>query len=295
MNSLKSLAFRSCRLGRLRISLTSLNLAIVASLALSVPAMGYAAEGVIEANAPNKISATVSGDGSDALMPIETKPAPGGRDPVEDRPVETRPGPDAPEDRPIETRPAPGDLDVPKEKPIVLMPIDPGNPDDQPALGNGDSGAPVDGNAPSLGDGMNDNTLADANAYTDSKAAEANHYTDTQTAAATANANRYTDQRFDALSETIDQFRGDVNRRFQRQDARINRLGAMSAAMSQMVMSSAGLQRTNYVGVGVGVQNGRSALALGYSRAVSSNLRVSFGGSVSGNEASAGAGLAVGW
>lgn len=166
--------------------------------------------------------------------------------------------------------------------------------------------APINNVDSNQGKVVNDDTLAQANAYTDNKVSQSNSYTDTQVnaarvyadqqaAAATASANRYTDQRIDALNQTIDQFRSDVNQRFQRQDVRMDRMGAMSAATAQMVMSSSGLQTKNHVGVGIGVQNGRSALAVGYSRAVSSSMRVSFGGSASGGEVAAGAGVGFGW
>lgn len=166
--------------------------------------------------------------------------------------------------------------------------------------------APINGVDSNQGKVINDDTLAEANAYTDNKASQSNTYTDTQVnaardyadqqaVAATATANRYTDQRIEALNQTIDQFRSDVNQRFQRQDVRMDRMGAMSAATAQMVMSSSGLQTKNHVGVGIGVQNGRSALAVGYSRAISPSMRVSLGGSASGGEVSAGAGVGIGW
>jgi hypothetical protein len=47
--------------------------------------------------------------------------------------------------------------------------------------------------------------------------------------------------------------------------------------------------------VGVGFQGGRAVLAAGYSRTVMPNVKVAFGGSVSGNEANGGVGAGFGW
>lgn len=147
-----------------------------------------------------------------------------------------------------------------------------------------------------------DEQVADAKQHTDAQSAANQHYTDEQIAAAhqytdrgVSSANQYTDNRINALTQTIDQFRGEVNQRFQRVDQRMNRIGAMGAAMSQMVMSTEGLSGANRVGVGMGVQNGQSALAVGYSRALSNKARVSLGGSVSGSEASLGMGAGFSW
>lgn len=116
-----------------------------------------------------------------------------------------------------------------------------------------------------------------------------------QTQQAIATANSYTDAKFEAVTQALDTFKGEVNDRFIQQDARINRVGAMSAAMSQMAFSTQGINTPNRVGVGVGTQGGKNAIAVGYSRAIAPNINLSFGGSASGDETSAGAGLGVGW
>ncbi|SFS08364.1 Head domain of trimeric autotransporter adhesin [Dyella sp. OK004] len=117
----------------------------------------------------------------------------------------------------------------------------------------------------------------------------------TQVNEAIQTANNYTDSKFTALSETLDNFKGEVNQRFQQQDVKINRVGAMSAAMSQMSFSTQGIDSPNRLGVGVGTQGGKSAIAVGYSRSVAPNVSLSFGGSASGSETSGGAGLGIGW
>ncbi|MGO4700069.1 YadA family autotransporter adhesin [Dyella sp. 2RAB6] len=86
-----------------------------------------------------------------------------------------------------------------------------------------------------------------------------------------------------------------ANRRFEQVDSRIDRMGAMGAAYSQMAFSANGVNTPNRVGVGVGMQGGHSAVALGVSHQFSPNFNVSFGGSSSGKETSVGAGMAFGW
>ncbi|MGN6321395.1 MAG: YadA family autotransporter adhesin [Dyella sp.] len=86
-----------------------------------------------------------------------------------------------------------------------------------------------------------------------------------------------------------------ANQKFHQVDRRINRMGAMSAAYGQMAFSAQGINTPNKVGVGVGMQGGQSAIAVGYSRQLKPNLNVSFGGSASAGEVSVGAGMSLGW
>ena len=117
----------------------------------------------------------------------------------------------------------------------------------------------------------------------------------TQVEQAVTTARAYTDQRVDAVSADLNRFKDEVNDRFSRQDDRISRVGAMGAALSQMAFSTQGVNTPNRLGVGVGSQGGKSALAVGYSRSIAPNVNLSFSGSVSGNEASAGVGVGIGW
>ncbi|MDP5009454.1 MAG: YadA-like family protein [Glaciimonas sp.] len=57
----------------------------------------------------------------------------------------------------------------------------------------------------------------------------------------------------------------------------------MSGASAQMAMQTAGLSGTNRLGVGIGAQNGQTALALGYQRVLNAqgSRTVGFGGSAS--------------
>jgi trimeric autotransporter adhesin len=86
-----------------------------------------------------------------------------------------------------------------------------------------------------------------------------------------------------------------ANQKFTQMDRRINSMGAMSAAYGQMAFSAQGIDKPSRIGVGVGMQNGQSAIAVGYSRQIKPNLNVSFGGAASANDVSVGAGMAFGW
>jgi autotransporter adhesin len=110
-----------------------------------------------------------------------------------------------------------------------------------------------------------------------------------------ATANGYTDQRFSAMADTFDMYKGEVDDRLRRQDRRIDRQGAMNAAMLNMATSAAGVRTQNRVGVGVGFQSGESALSLGYQRAVSDRATITFGGAFRSDDSSVGVGAGFGW
>jgi autotransporter adhesin len=65
--------------------------------------------------------------------------------------------------------------------------------------------------------------------------------------------------------------------------------------MLNMATSAAGIRTQNRLGVGVGFQNGESALSIGYQRAISDRATVTFGGAVSGGDSSVGLGAGFGW
>ncbi|TDK33999.1 YadA-like family protein, partial [Luteimonas terrae] len=132
-------------------------------------------------------------------------------------------------------------------------------------------------------------------AQVEAASAEARAYADTTATQAVTSANTYTDQRFAAFNDTFESFKGDVDRRFYDTDRRIDRQGAMGAAMLNMATSAAGIRTQNRVGVGVGFQGGESALSLGYQRAISERATVTFGGALSGDEKSVGVGAGFGW
>ncbi|SDY65848.1 Head domain of trimeric autotransporter adhesin [Lysobacter sp. yr284] len=153
-------------------------------------------------------------------------------------------------------------------------------------------------------------TLESANGYTDTRERElrgdmasgdatvlvsAKTYTDTTATATLTSANAYTDSRFNALSDAFDTFRGDVDRRFQQQDRRIDRLAAMSGAYAGMAMNTAGLAGQNRIGVGVGGQGGAAAMAIGYQRTIGERASVSIGAAFGGGERSVMGGAGYSW
>ncbi|WP_242112340.1 YadA family autotransporter adhesin, partial [Luteimonas aquatica] len=110
-----------------------------------------------------------------------------------------------------------------------------------------------------------------------------------------SSANAYTDSKFMALEDSFDVLKDDMNRRLRDQDRRIDRQGAMSAAMLNMATSAAGIRTENRVGVGVGFQGGQSALSIGYQRAISDRATFTLGGATSGGDTSVGLGAGFGW
>ena len=125
--------------------------------------------------------------------------------------------------------------------------------------------------------------------------AQSRSYTDTVATQTLSSANAYTDQQFAVWNDNFDAFRGDVERRFHEVDRRMDRQGAMGAAMLNMATSAAGVRTQNRVGVGVGFQGGESALSVGYQRAISERATITFGGAFSGDEKSVGVGAGFGW
>ena len=69
----------------------------------------------------------------------------------------------------------------------------------------------------------------------------------------------------------------------------------MQTAMAQMTASAAGIRTLNRMAVGVGAQNGKTALSIGYQRAIGERAAFTIGGAFSGDERSAGVGYGFGW
>jgi autotransporter adhesin len=110
-----------------------------------------------------------------------------------------------------------------------------------------------------------------------------------------ARAQAYADQRLANVSLDLASFRREVDDRFRSVNNRVDAVGAMGTAMSQMAFSTQGIDTPNRVGVGVGGYHNQAALAVGFSRQLSSHASLTFGAAISGEETSGGVGLGVGW
>lgn len=132
--------------------------------------------------------------------------------------------------------------------------------------------------------GQVDQALGAAKAYADAG--------DSQTL---ARAQVYADQKLANVSLDLASFRREVDDRFRTVNNRLDSVGAMGTAMSQMAFSTQGIDSPNRLGVGVGGYHNQAAVAVGYSRQLSSRASLTFGAAVSGSETSGGVGLGVGW
>ena len=141
-------------------------------------------------------------------------------------------------------------------------------------------------------------TLAAAQVHADEGDAatlqSANAYTETTATQTLNSANAYTDSKFSAWSDTLDTFSHQINQRLSRQDRRIDRQGAMGAAMLNMAINAAGSQSTRgRVAVGAGFQGGERALSVGYGKQLGTHASFSLGGAFSKSETSAGVGFGL--
>jgi autotransporter adhesin len=85
-----------------------------------------------------------------------------------------------------------------------------------------------------------------------------------------------------------------ANQKFHHIDKRIHRMGAMSAASTQMAINAAGATtKAGRLSMGVGMQGGQKAMAIGYGKSFGERMRFSIGGSFSGSETQIGAGFGV--
>ena len=105
----------------------------------------------------------------------------------------------------------------------------------------------------------------------------------------------YTDTRLSSLESSFTDFSFKTEHRFKEVDKRIDRQGAMTAAMMNMSSSTSGLKGLNRVGVAAGFQGNEKAVAVGYQRIVSENVSLSIGGAFTEEESSGGAGVGFSW
>ena len=124
-------------------------------------------------------------------------------------------------------------------------------------------------------------TLAASKTYADDKS--------TQTL---ASAKAYTDSKFAAWNDSFTQMQQQLDRRFATTDRRIDRIGAMGTAMTQMAVNAAiGNSAAGRVAIGIGGQGSQGAVSVGYGKRIGDRASFSFGASYSGGESSAGAGF----
>ena len=112
-------------------------------------------------------------------------------------------------------------------------------------------------------------------------------------------ATAYTDLRAERLmsaqAAAVGELQVYVDDRLHAQDRRIDRQGAMSAAMMNMAASAGGIRTTNRMSVGSGFAGGQEALSVGYQRAISDRAALTVSGAFSGSESATGIGLSFGW
>lgn len=139
-------------------------------------------------------------------------------------------------------------------------------------------------------------TLSAANQHADAGDAStlrsANQHADAGDAATLRSANAYTDARVNAIVQPqFDEFRNDVWSRMDMTDRRINRVGAMGTAMTQMAVNAAnGSGDRGRLAVGVGYTDGEKALSVGYGLRLGRGS-FSLGAAFSGSENTIGAGI----
>jgi hypothetical protein len=147
-------------------------------------------------------------------------------------------------------------------------------------------------------------TLNEATAYTDGREDAIRDDMATGDTSTLNSANEYTDiaiqqligfdadglnDRLGALEDRFD----DVDRRLHQQNRRIDRMGAMGAAMLNMAINAAGTQsERGRIAVGAGFQGGEKGLSIGYGKRVG-RASFSLGGAFGGSDRSAGVGFGI--
>ena len=95
-----------------------------------------------------------------------------------------------------------------------------------------------------------------------------------------------------AWNDTFTQYQREVDVRFAKTDKRIDQIGAMGSAMTQMAVNAAlGNSDKGRIAVGVGGQGGEAAVSVGYGKRIGDRASFSFGASFASGESSAGAGF----
>ncbi len=118
-------------------------------------------------------------------------------------------------------------------------------------------------------------------------------------AATLSQANAYTDTRLAeiaGIAADFDTFARDVDSRFRSQDKRIDRVGALNAAMVGMAASAGAVEGgSTRIGIAAGTYNGAEALSIGVQRRVGKRAAFTLGGAISGSERSGTLGVGIGF
>ena len=138
--------------------------------------------------------------------------------------------------------------------------------------------------------------LASANTHADSGDAAtltaSTSYSDTTATQTLTSARSYTDSKFAAWNDSFTQYQQQVDVRFAQTDKRIDQIGAMGSAMTQMAVNSAnGNSAKGRIAIGVGAQGGQGAVSIGYGKRVGDRASFTLGAAFSSGESSVGGGF----
>ena len=123
--------------------------------------------------------------------------------------------------------------------------------------------------------------------------AESRSYTDNTATRTLTSANAYTDQKFSSWNDSFIDLQQQTERRFSQVDRRIDKIGAMGTAMTQMAVNAAsGSSQRGRLALGVGTQGGQGAVSIGYGKRLGRGS-LSIGASFANGESSAGAGFGI--
>lgn len=112
-------------------------------------------------------------------------------------------------------------------------------------------------------------------------------------------ANAYTDRRITEIAmggwnDDFSALRTEMDVRLAKTDRRIDRIGAMGAAMTHMAVNAAnGTSEKGRLAVGVGAQGGEGAVSIGYGKRVGARASFSLGASFSSGESTVGGGFGI--
>lgn len=116
--------------------------------------------------------------------------------------------------------------------------------------------------------------------------ATAQSYADANDKATLSSAQAYADRRVSEIAGIdFDDYRNQVDQRFVQHNRKINRTGALGAAMAGMVSSAAAARASRTrLGIAIGTYHGESALALGVQHALTPKIGLTLGAGLAGGD-----------